>query len=411
MLTLLPSSTIFIITLISGSLICISRPQWLFAWIGLEINLLSFVPLILQRQAHQETEAAIKYFLTQALGSGILLLGRLTLKLTTSSQSPQYYAPTLLICALLLKMGAAPFHYWFPGVISILSWPLCILLTTWQKVAPLLLFTLITPFSLSWLPLFAIIGAIIGGLGGINQSQLRPLIAYSSIGHIAWILAALWINQFIVTRYLIIYITISIALILILWTSSLTLRNVSNINQLSLLSIVVVLILFFSLGGLPPFLGFLPKWIVLQQVISNWALGLAIILIMGALINLFYYLTIGIYLFLRSRWQLHPTQQARPNLRVLITAASALLGLSPSLIIFIYALAFLYQSQRYWHYIFYFRHLIGAFRNLNKSPNSCRTWTTWSSPREGPALQYHCNRSCFPNDFLSSNTCHNWRVW
>lgn len=331
MLTLLPSSTIFLITLTSGTLICISSPQWLFAWIGLEVNLLSFIPLILQTQIFQETEAAIKYFLVQALGSGLLLLGRLT------NLIPQFFldsinVPSLIILtSLLIKIGAAPLHYWFPGVISSLSWPLCIILTTWQKIAPLLILSLLSAPTTFILPLLAILGAVVGGLGGINQIQIRPLLAYSSVGHIGWILASLWINQSRTILYLSLYITISVALITSLWSSSLFIRNVSNITQLPPLLLLRTIILLLSLGGLPPFLGFFPKWVVLQQLVPGASIRVALLILGGALINLFYYLTIAIFLFLRSPRNLVHRNYSYPSRPLILTLGALTLGASPLL--------------------------------------------------------------------------------
>lgn len=90
-------------------------------WIGLEVNLLSFIPLLAQLDKHQETEAIVKYFLAQAVGSIMLLLGGLL--------SMSYYGLVLgynifrvvILAGLLIKMGAAPFHFWFPRVIASLS--------------------------------------------------------------------------------------------------------------------------------------------------------------------------------------------------------------------------------------------------------------------------------------------------
>lgn len=143
-------------------------------WIALELNIISFIPLLTHSSWLQETEAGIKYLLFQAMGSAFILL---------SAVNPALSILTTL--GLLVKLGAAPFHFWFPSVISRISWTAAILLLTWQKIAPIrILITSSIEFGSSSLPLLGALGALIGGLGGLAQSRLRPMLAYSSVGHI-----------------------------------------------------------------------------------------------------------------------------------------------------------------------------------------------------------------------------------
>jgi len=198
------------ITLITRSIIALSRTNWLFLWIAIEINILRFIPIITSSKSNQETEATIKYFIAQALGSRIILITRLAQWSTHSFQ----LSNIILISAIILKLGMAPFHFWFPPVMTSLSWISCTILATWQKLAPLIILAfLLNECAPFYIMTIAIINALLGGIIGINQSHLRTIIAYSSITHIGWISRILFIIKPLITiTYYIIYCFIIIPL-------------------------------------------------------------------------------------------------------------------------------------------------------------------------------------------------------
>lgn len=291
---MIPSSILFIIILIIGSLISLSSNNWLYLWIGIELNLLSFIPLIARNKQYQETQAAVKYFIIQAVGRGLILTAAIILINNISIYTFTYIPQIIFIIRIIIKLGIAPFHQWLPHVISALPWIKCILLATWQKLSPLIIILFIIPKSITNIILICvIIRAIIGGIGGLNQSQLRPLLAYSSIGHIAWIFSISSIQPNTVLLYFFIYVIITIRLIRLLYSiylnQSRTDANLTFINNNIRFLIILVLL---RLGGLPPILGFIPKWITINTLIFNNIYIVLIPLIMGTLINLFYYLNI-----------------------------------------------------------------------------------------------------------------------
>jgi len=128
--------------------------------------------------------------------------------------------------SLILKIGRAPLHFWLPRVINGLSWTNCLILITWQKITPIILTSFVR--NIFYLPLlFIILSAIFGALGGLNQTNLKKLIAFSSINHISWILLALTINEILWFVYFIIYSVISFSII-----SLFIVHNTSHINQI-----------------------------------------------------------------------------------------------------------------------------------------------------------------------------------
>lgn len=342
----MPSITLFLASLFLGTLLALSRAHWIFVWVGLELNLLSFIPLLTSSPLTPTTEAAITYFLAQALGSGLFLLGALT-SLAPSQIFIPLISPTLFILlGLLTKLGFPPFHFWFPSVIALASWPLCLLLTTWQKLTPLfLLFYSLPPKETFPFILLISTGAVVGGVGGLTQTQLRPLLAYSSIGHTTWIITARISSFSISLIYLRIYIAISIPLF---WTLSTT-SSSSNISTLNLTFAPLILkinifLLIISLGGLPPFLGFLPKLIVIESLRTSIPFIL-LILIIGSLLNLYYYLNLVFINILSSQKSplIPQNLNSSPLLNLLLLILGALtLGLSNSLFLLTYALIIFY---------------------------------------------------------------------
>uniref|UniRef100_UPI0030FEC46C NADH dehydrogenase subunit 2 n=1 Tax=Neopanorpa longiprocessa TaxID=757038 RepID=UPI0030FEC46C len=289
-----PSKALFIITLISGTLITISSNSWLGAWMGLEINLLSFIPLMTNSNNLMSTEASLKYFLTQALASSILLFSVILLSMTNfiifSFPESNTIMNLMVNSTLLLKMGAAPFHFWFPGVMEGLSWMNAFTLMTWQKIAPLMLISYC--FINNFIIYVIMFSVMIGSLGGLNQTSLRKLMAYSSINHIGWMLGAMIISENYLIIYFTLYVFLSFSIILLLnYYNMFHLKQTFSNSNLPIVKFCLFTSLL-SLGGLPPFLGFMPKWAVIQILIENNQLVLITTIVVMTLITLYFYLRI-----------------------------------------------------------------------------------------------------------------------
>nr|QWB85922.1 NADH dehydrogenase subunit 2 [Glenea licenti] len=283
----------FLSTLIIGTLIAISSYSWFSMWMGLEINLLSIIPLMSDSKNLYPSESALKYFITQALASSILLFAIiLSLNLSESIPSNSDFLSLILNSALLTKMGAAPFHAWFPEVMEGLNWNNSLIMLSWQKLAPMILLFYNCNFSVFFL--FIILSStIISGIMGLNQMSLRKILAYSSINHISWMLSSMINAQTIWMFYFLIYSIITLNIIWIFKKFEIffipQLFQILNSNKLIKF---FFLSNFLSLGGLPPFLGFFPKWLVINNLVQNNFFSLGILLIIFTLITLFFYLRI-----------------------------------------------------------------------------------------------------------------------
>nr|ATL15475.1 NADH dehydrogenase subunit 2 [Acanthoscelides obtectus] len=300
---------LFMNTLILGTLITISSYSWFSMWLGLEINLLSIIPLMAKKDNLFPSESSMKYFITQVLAS-LMFLFIIIMSMNFQEFSPQNSSNFLMMIlnsSLFLKMGAAPFHAWFPEVMEGLDWGNSFIMLTWQKIAPMVIFmyNLNMTFFLSWIIVFS---SIISGIMGLNQISLRKILAYSSINHIAWMLASMMNFKMIWIFYFIIYSIINLNLVVIFWY-----LNIFFTTQLFLIFNSNKMFSFFffmnflSLGGLPPFLGFLPKWLTINGLINSNFFSLSIILIVFTLVTLFFYmrLTFSAFLLIKTEMLLN----------------------------------------------------------------------------------------------------------
>nr|AAG34966.1 NADH dehydrogenase subunit 2 [Anolis ortonii] len=334
------SPAIFMIMLSSlatGTIITMSSHHWLFAWIGLELNTLAMIPAISTLHNPRSTEAATKYFLTQASASALILFSSMTNAWQTGtwdiinlSSTPAHIMLTL---ALAMKLGLAPMHFWLPEVLQGSTMTIALIISTWQKLAPMaLIYMTINNLSTTILISLGLSSTIIGGWGGLNQTQTRKIMAYSSIAHLGWMLSISSIMTNIMLLNLTIYLILTMTMFyLLIMTQSKTIQDTMTTWTLSPMMTSTVMILLLSLGGLPPLTGFIPKWLILNELITQNLILLASIMMMATLLSLFFYLRLTYTTTLtlppnttqtKLKWRLKPNF---PQLIMLMSSTSTLL--------------------------------------------------------------------------------------
>nr|YP_010464236.1 NADH dehydrogenase subunit 2 [Borboresthes tibialis]UUL71613.1 NADH dehydrogenase subunit 2 [Borboresthes tibialis] len=285
---------IFLNSMILGTLIAISSYSWMSMWMGLEINLLSIIPLFSESKNIFASESAMKYFITQAMASLILLTAVIMLLTSEEFISPlmNFSFNMMMNTALLTKLGAAPMHFWFPEVIEGLSWSNSLILLTWQKIAPMMLIMNMN-MSKTFLVTIIVMCLLISTISGFNQISLRKIMAFSSINHIAWMLSTLLMSLSTWTVYFVTYVFMNINITMIFSsTKSFYLNQINNVmNQQKPIKFCLQLN-FLSLGGLPPFVGFLPKWLAINWMTNMNMMFLSALMIATTLIMLFIYIRI-----------------------------------------------------------------------------------------------------------------------
>nr|AAX97594.1 NADH dehydrogenase subunit 2 [Batrachuperus yenyuanensis] len=298
--------SILLSSLSLGTMLTFISNHWFMAWMGLEINTLAIIPLMTKMHHPRATEAAIKYFLIQASASALILFSSTINAWFTGEWSimniQTQLSSIMLTIALSMKLGIAPFHLWMPDVLQGLSLLTCLILSTWQKLAPMTLLIMTHQLMNSnMLIVMALLSTLIGGWGGLNQTQLRKIMAYSSIAHMGWMILILTFLPHLMMMNLLIYLIMTLCMFLML-----IYFNSLNINKLTMSWIKnptltsMMMITLMSLGGLPPTSGFVPKWLIMQEITKQGLMTMASLMALSALLSLFFYLRLSYAVSLTS---------------------------------------------------------------------------------------------------------------
>nr|AAM22331.1 NADH dehydrogenase subunit 2 [Patagioenas oenops] len=333
------------LSLLLGTTITISSNHWIMAWTGLEINTLAIIPFISKPHHPRAIEATIKYFLVQATASALLLFSSMTNAWVTGQWDiTQLTHPTsclLLTIAIAMKLGLVPFHFWFPEVLQGSSMMTALLLSTVLKFPPITIL-LMTSHSLNptLLTTMAVTSAALGGWMGLNQTQIRKILAFSSISHMGW-MAIITIynpNLTLLTFYLYILMTTTVFLTL---NTTKTLKLATMMiswTKTPMLNATLMMTLL-SLAGLPPLTGFLPKWLIIQELTKQEMTLAATTMALLSLLGLFFYLRLAYYSTITlppnttnymKQWRTNKTTNAL--IAILTSLTALLLPLSPMIL-------------------------------------------------------------------------------
>nr|BAV71771.1 NADH dehydrogenase subunit 2 [Enteromius jae] len=337
--------TILLSSLGLGTTLTFASSHWLLAWMGLEINTLAITPLMAQHHHPRAAEATTKYFLTQATAAAMILFASTTNAWMTGEWGINNLNPIAsmtFMMALALKIGLAPAHFWMPEVLQGLDLTTGLVLSTWQKLAPLALIIqtaqTIDPLMLT---MFGILSTLIGGWGGLNQTQLRKILAYSSIAHMGWMIIIIQyapqLTLIALGTYIIMTSTMFLTLKMLMSTKINTLSMAwSKTPTLTTMAAMALL----SLGGLPPLTGFMPKWLILQELTKQDMPIIATLMALAALISLYFYLRLCYAMTLTmspnmmnssASWRTQTTQTSLP-LAIFMTTTLGLLPMTPTIL-------------------------------------------------------------------------------
>nr|WDE34269.1 NADH dehydrogenase subunit 2 [Bavayia whitakeri] len=280
----------------SGTIITMTSSHWILAWAGLEMNTLAIIPIISKQHHPRATEAATKYFLIQATASAVILFAS-SLNAWKTGQWNIYHTPSpesimLLTLALAMKLGLAPLHFWLPEVLQGAPLLTTAIISTWQKLAPAsILYMTINNLNQYTLMIFGLTSAILGGWMGLNQTQTRKIMAFSSIAHMGWVFMALAVNPNLTLLTLSIYLLLTTAMFTsLMTTTSKTLLDLGTTWPQTPALLSITMLTLMSLGGLPPLTGFMPKWLILKELTANNFSTISTLMALSTLPSLFFYI-------------------------------------------------------------------------------------------------------------------------
>nr|BCD55662.1 NADH dehydrogenase subunit 2 [Oceanodroma monorhis] len=333
------------LSLLLGTTITISSNHWMMAWTGLEINTLAVIPLISKSHHPRAIEAAIKYFLVQAAASALMLFSSMINAWSTGQWDiTQLHCPTsclLLTTAIAMKLGLVPFHFWLPEVLQGSSLITALILSTMIKFPPITIL-LLTAHSLNptLLTAMAITSMLVGGWMGLNQTQIRKIMAFSSISHLGWMTIIIIYSPklTLLTFYLYVLTTATVFLTFNAIKATKLSTMMVSWTKTPLLNATLMLILL-SLAGLPPLTGFLPKWLIIQELTKQEMTPTATIAALLSLLGLFFYLRLTYYSTITlppnstnhmKQWAVH--KPANAAIATLASLTTLLLPLSPMIL-------------------------------------------------------------------------------
>nr|AHY87276.1 NADH dehydrogenase subunit 2 [Phylloscopus castaniceps] len=333
---------VFTLSLLLGTTLTISSNHWITAWAGLEINTLAILPLISKSHHPRAIEAATKYFLVQAAASALVLFSSMTNAWHTGqwdiTQLTHPASCLILTSAIAMKLGLVPFHFWFPEVLQGSSLTTGLLLSTIMKFPPITLFLMTSPsLNPTLLTLMAILSTALGGWMGLNQTQIRKILAFSSIAHLGWMTIIISYNPKLTLLNFFLYTLMTAATFLALnSTKTLNLSTLmTSWTKTPSLNATLFLTLL-SLAGLPPLTGFLPKWLIIQELTKQNMAPAATMISLLSLLGLFFYLRLAYCATItlpphttNQMKQWHTNKPTHTLIAILVTASITLLPISP----------------------------------------------------------------------------------
>jgi NADH-quinone oxidoreductase subunit N len=339
-----------------GMMLMVSAGDLIALYMGLELQSLAlYVVATMNRDSLRSTEAGLKYFILGALASGLLLYGAsLTYGyagttlfegiLSTISEEGMSVGLLMglafMLAGLAFKVSAVPFHMWTPDVYEGAPTPVTAFFATAPKVAAMALIARLVHDAFGtvpgdWSQIVAFLAAasmIVGAIAAIGQRDIKRLMAYSSISHMGFAMVGLaagtaqGVQAMLV--YMAIYITMNIgvfAFILTMRRDGQAVTDISDLNQLSKaepLRALALLVLMFSLAGVPPLVGFFGKFYVLWAAIEGGLTWLAVIGVVASVIGAFYYLRIVYYMYFGADSEPMDTVRAPVQAALLLASAA-----------------------------------------------------------------------------------------
>ena len=313
-----------------GMMMMVSAGDLIALYMGLELQSLAlYVIASLRRDSLKSTEAGLKYFILGALSSGLLLYGAsltygyagttlfsgIILAVADEPSLGLVFGLVFITAGLAFKVSAAPFHMWTPDVYEGAPTPITAFFATAPKMAAMALLARVVYDAFGgivsdWqqiLAFLSVISMFLGGVAAIGQKNIKRLMAYSSIAHMGYALMGLAAGTVMGVQamlvYMAIYVTMNVgtfAFILSMERDGRPVTDISALNQFSRRDptrALAMLVLLFSLAGVPPLVGFFAKYSVLLAAVDANLAWLAIAGVIASVINAFYYLRIVYYMY------------------------------------------------------------------------------------------------------------------
>nr|YP_009488327.1 NADH dehydrogenase subunit 2 [Cysteochila chiniana]AWD31586.1 NADH dehydrogenase subunit 2 [Cysteochila chiniana] len=276
--------TFFLMIMIMSTVMVMSSNKWLSVWMGMEINMMMTIPFMFQNKSKELSEKIMTYFLTQAMGS-IILLTSIMMKTYNLNFMIVMFTTTV---SMMIKMGIPPFHMWMPEMLNKMDWITLLIMITLQKINPLIVSSQLTEQN-NLLNMMMITAATVGSISGINQLSLSKIMAFSSINHMSWMMMCMAMKNNLWIKYFIVYALITATLCLTFNKNMSFYMNQLNHNMMNM-NKMMMLTMMLNLGGIPPLPGFLLKWMTMESMMVSNYFFMMTIMIFSSMVTLLFYM-------------------------------------------------------------------------------------------------------------------------
>nr|QWS05458.1 NADH dehydrogenase subunit 2 [Zecheuna tonkinensis] len=273
------TKTTMISTMIMSTMASLSSNNFIFSWMMMEINMISFLPIM--TKSNKMKDQTMKYFIIQSMASSMMLMSML---MNSCIETP-INTSIMMMTSMLMKLGLIPFHIWMPMIMNSMTWENCMMMTTIQKIIPIMLSSQMLSTKMTSLPM--IMSLMIAPMSAMKQLSMKKIMAFSSITNTPWMIMSMTNSKNQFMMFFMIYSTITIMIM-----KKFKKMNMMYVNQINMTKIkekVSILILWMSMSGMPPTTGFIPKWFILQSTMS-WTMTLSTTMIMSSMLTTFMYI-------------------------------------------------------------------------------------------------------------------------
>nr|YP_010381722.1 NADH dehydrogenase subunit 2 [Caliscelis shandongensis]YP_011014875.1 NADH dehydrogenase subunit 2 [Caliscelis rhabdocladis]UDL72110.1 NADH dehydrogenase subunit 2 [Caliscelis shandongensis]WQB38569.1 NADH dehydrogenase subunit 2 [Caliscelis rhabdocladis] len=273
------SKMLFMFMMMISTTMMISSSNFLFSWISMEINLISFLPLI--TKSKKTKDQPMKYFIIQSMSSSTMLMSVL---INSKIESPINLS-IMLMMSMLMKMGMVPFHLWVPSMLYTMSWENCMMFLTWQKITPMIMVSQMISMKEMILPMT--FSLIIGPMSMMKTLSTKKILAFSSISNSPWMIASMMMSKMMFMMNFLIYSTMNIIMIMNFKNTNINFINqMNNKNKINKMSIIMNIL---SMMGFPPTMGFFMKWMILQKMME-FSKMMSMFMMFSSIISSFIYM-------------------------------------------------------------------------------------------------------------------------
>nr|YP_010757426.1 NADH dehydrogenase subunit 2 [Leofa pulchella]WEU77769.1 NADH dehydrogenase subunit 2 [Leofa pulchella] len=266
-------------SLMIGVIMTICSNNWISMWMGMELSLLSFIPLM-KSKSKSSSQSMIKYFIMQSVASTLFLFSVIFMLIGVNMMNEM-----LMTISMLIKLGSAPFHNWLLMIIESIEYLYMFIMLTILKIPPL---SILYQINTNMLVIPIVISMIISSISSLNQSSIRKILGYSSIYNMSLMMSS--INNLKTTLiFILVYSINTMMVILVMKLNKINFINQIVFNDFKIWMKINVWINMLSMGGFPPTMGFLTKLLIIQNLLMNGQLLIVSILIMTSMLVLMFY--------------------------------------------------------------------------------------------------------------------------